>query len=117
VTFRRLLDRRVTIRNRVVTGKNARHDDVLEDGITLEDVPAGRELESSDEQQADRDSVDRRFVYFLPARFAGAPLAIDAHALIVDGDDVFEVDGEPEVVVRRRGGRAHHVELFAKRQA
>lgn len=117
MTFARLLDRRVTIRNRVVTGKTARHDDVLEDGTVLVDVPAGRELEGTDEQHEDRDQVDRRFVYFLPARFAGAPLEVDAHALIVDGDDVFEVDGEPEVVVRRRGGRPHHVELYAKRQA
>lgn len=119
MTFRRLLDRRVTIRNRVVVGQNARHDDVYEDGVVYVDVPAGRELESSSEQHEDRDQVSSRWVYFVPARLDdGTSIELDAHALIEDVDDeVFSIDEEPELVVRRRGGRPHHYELVAKRQA
>jgi hypothetical protein len=117
VTFRRLLDRRVTVRGRIVVGKDDRNDDVLGPGPEHVDVPAARELEGADEQTDDRDAQERRFVYLIPARHRGTMLSIDGYSEVDDGDETFSVVGEPELVVRRRGGRPHHFELLVERRS
>lgn len=118
MTFRRLLDRNVTIRPRIVTGKDDRNNDVVADGTPIPDVPAGRELEQADELTEDRDQQNRRWVYFLPAALAdGTPLAVDGYAELDDVDGTYAVIGEPELIVsRRRRGRPHHWELTAERK-
>lgn len=117
MTFRGMLDRKVTLRTMVVTGKDARNDDVVEPGPILEDVPAARELEEATEQTDDRDAQERRFVYLFPARHLGAPVVVDGYAELVDGDEVFTMAGDPELVVRRRGGRPHHWEATVERRS
>lgn len=112
-----MLDRLVTIRPTIVTGRNARGDDVLGPGTPIVDVPAARELEATSEDHALEDLTTRRWVYFLPAFHAGELLAVDDHALIDDVDGTFSIIGEPELVVRRRRrGRPHHYELVAERK-
>lgn len=117
MTFRRLLDRRVTVRGQIVTGKDGRNDDVLGPGPVFVNVPAGRDLEQADERTDDRDEQVRRYVYFLPARLDdGTPIVVDGYSLLDDVDGTYSVVGTPELVVRRRGGRPHHYELTAERR-
>lgn len=117
MTFRSLLDRRVTLRARIVVGKDERNDDVLGPGPVLVDVPAGRELEEATEELEDRDGQERRFVYLIPARHRGEPVSIDGYSELDDVDGTFSVVGEPELIVRRRGGRPHHYEATVERRS
>lgn len=108
MSFSRLLDREVTIVPRIVTGEDARGNDVIGDGTPVEGVKAGRDPLEATEDLDERDQQGRVYVYFLPA---GTP--ITGYDRIVDGDETFEVRGAPDRVVRRRGGREHHVEAIA----
>jgi len=111
VSFRRLLDRTVTVVPRVVTGTGPRGNDVVEDGTPIVDVPAGRDLVDADETLRNRDQQRGEWIYFLPpATDDGTAITITGHDRIVDGDDVFEVEGPVDHVTRRRGGRLHHYE-------
>jgi hypothetical protein len=114
VSFRRLLDRTVTLVPRVVTGKDGRGNDVVGDGTPVPGVPAGRDLLQASEEITNRDQQAKTFVYFLPAVLDdGTPVALTGYDRIVDEDKTFEVRGEPERIVRRRGGRLHHIEAIA----
>ena len=119
MSFRRLLDRTVTIVPRAVTGTDARGNDVITDGTPVEGVPAARDLKSTDEEHADRDQVNRRWDYFLPAFLDdGTPVTIDAYAHLIDAGETLDLVGVPELVTRRRRPhRAHHWELVAERRA
>lgn len=108
MSFSRLLDREVTIVPRVVNGRDGRGNEIIVDGTPVEGVKAGRDpLEATEDLEA-RDQQARSFVYFLPA---GTP--ITGYDRIVDGTETFEVRGAPDRVIRRRGGREHHVEAVA----
>lgn len=114
MSFRRLLDRTVVIVPRVVTGRDGRGNDVISDGTPITDVPAGRDLLSATEELADRDQQAKTFVYFLPpTKDDGTPITISGYDQIVDDEKTYEVRGDPERVVRRRGGRLHHFEAIA----
>lgn len=116
MSFRNLLDRRVTITPRRVADSDAYGNERLEDGTPIPGVPAARDLLDATEDEVDRDAQTRRFVYFLPARLDdGSPLELDGYAVLEDVDGRFLIEGEPELVARRRGGRAHHYELVAER--
>lgn len=108
MSFRKLLEREVTIVPRIVTGQDGRGNDVIVDGTPVEGVKAGRDPLDAKEDVDERDQQARTFVYFLPAG-----TAITGYDRIVDGDETFEVRGAPDRVVRRRGGREHHVEAVA----
>ena len=45
----------------------------------------------------------------------GTPVELDGYARLVDGTETFELDGPPELLVRRRGGRPHHWEATVRR--
>lgn len=116
MSFRRLLDRTVTIVPRVVTGKDSRGNDVIGNGTPIPDVPAGRDLLEATEELAGRDEQARTFVYFLPAVLDdGSAVALSGYDRLIDEGKTFEVRGEPDFVVRRRGGRIHHIEAIAYR--
>lgn len=105
MSFRSLLDRHVAVAQRVVTGTDARGNDVISNGTVTTGIPAGRDLLDATEDVKVRDQQVRRFVYFLPRG-----TVISGYDRIVDDGDVFEVEGDPKRIVRRRGGREHHVE-------
>lgn len=116
MSFRRLLDRTVTIVPRIVTGKDSRGNDVIGDGTPIPGIPAGRDLLEATEELAGREEQARTFVYFLPAALDdGSVVALSGYDRIVDEGKTFEVRGEPDFVVRRRGGRIHHIEAIAYR--
>ena len=108
MSFRRLLDREVSIVTRVVSGTDARGNDVITEGATVTGVRCGRDLEEADEERDGADLQRSRYVYFfLP------DVELSGYDVIVDAGHRFEVNGPPELVVRRRGGRPHHVEAVA----
>lgn len=110
MSFRRLLDRTVSIVPRVVTGTDGRGNDVISDGTPVVGVKSGRDLEEASEEQDAADLQSSRYVYFfLP------DVEISGYDVIVDDGDRYEVKGPPELVVRRRGGRPHHWEAIAER--
>lgn len=111
MSFRALLDRRVTVIPRVVSGVDARGNDVIIDGTPIEDVPAARDLAGASEETTSEDLLSGTYVYFF-----GPELDVSGFDVIVDQGDRFEVIGPPEVVTRRRGGRPHHVEAVAQRR-
>lgn len=112
MSFRKLLDRTVTIVPRIVTGTDARGNDVVADGVPIPNVRAARELASSLEDVGDaRDQQEAVWIYFLPPTSEdGVEVAITGRDRIQDGADVLEVQGLPDVVTRRRTGRVHHIE-------
>lgn len=116
MSFRRLLDRSVTWIPREVTGTDSRGNDVIADGTPVSGIPAGRDsLELSEEAGDERDQQTRRFVYFLPPEHEGTTIAPSGYDVLVDGADRFQLDGDAELVVRRRTGKTHHVEAIAYR--
>lgn len=116
MSFRRLLDRTVTIVPRVVTGTDARGNDVLGDGAPIEDVPAARELLSGDEELQARDQQVETWIYFLPTKKDdGTAVTLTGYDRIVDGDERFEIRGRVEEVTRRRTGVLHHYEATVYR--
>lgn len=111
MTFRRLLDREVTIIPREVTGTDARGNDVLSDGAPVENVRAARDLDAADEDTTSRDQQEGRYVYFF-----GPEVILSGYDVIVDAGWRYEVKGPPELVRRRRrGGAPHHLEAIAER--
>lgn len=112
MSFRDLLDRTVTIVPRVTGSLDVRRNELLVDGTPIVGVPAGRELDyATDEDTDERDRQTARYLYFLPITTDdGTLVTLSGYDRIVDGDETFEVDGEPELVIRRRGRRAHHYE-------
>jgi len=110
VSFRRLLDRTVTIVPRVVTGQDARGNDIVVDGTHQEGVRAGRDQLSAEEDLVGRDQQETTWVYFLPPE-----VTISGYDRILDDGEILEVRGHPDRVVRRRGGRLHHIEAVAYR--
>ena len=119
MSFRRLLDRTVTVVPRVVVGQDDRGNDVIEDGDAILDVRAGRDLDRAEEDLRTRDQQETTRVYFLALTADdGTLVELDGYAQIIDGDETFELRGEPEVIVsRRRHGRPHHIEALAYRIA
>ena len=110
MSFRRLLDRTVTIQPRSVSSSGTRGD-VFSDDAPIAGVKAARDLIASEEDTGDnREQQSKRFRYFLPREVAGL---FDGHARIVDGGETLEIEGEPEIIVRRRTGKTHHVEVIA----
>lgn len=111
MSFRRLLDRRVTIVPRIVTGTDGRGNDVITDGDPVENVRAARDLDSADEEVSGRDQQEARYVYFF-----GPEVVLTGYDVIIDEGWRYEVKGPPEVIRRRRrGGTPHHVEAVAER--
>lgn len=118
MSFRRLLDRTVTLVPRVVTGTDARGNDVIGDGTPIENVPAARDLLSGDEELRARDQQVETWIYFLPAKLDdGTPIAFTGYDRIVDGDETFEARGRIDEITRRRTGRIHHYEATVYRIA
>lgn len=116
MSFRRLLDRTVSLIPTEVDGTDAHGNDVVDEGTPLEGIPAARQQTAADE---DTDGVDRQtvdFVYFLPIfTDDGDELELDGYSKLVDGTDTFDLVGAPELIVRRTGGRPHHWELNVRR--
>lgn len=111
MSFRRLLDREVTIVPRTVTGTDARGNDVVVDGAPVGPVRAARDLDQADEDNASRDQQEGRYVYFF-----GPEVVLSGFDVIVDDGYRYEVKGPPELVRRRRrGGAPHHLEAIAER--
>ena len=110
MSFERLLDRVVTIQPRSVSSSGTRGD-VFADDAPIAGVKTARDLLVAEEDTGDnREQQSKRFRYFFPRTVAGA---FDGHARIVDGVETLEIDGEPEIIVRRRTGKTHHVEVIA----
>jgi hypothetical protein len=116
VSFRRLLERTITIVPRLVTGQDARNNDLVTDGTPIGPLPAARDQLEASESVDTEDAQTRVFVYMLPCVFGGQSLVISGHDRIIDNGEPFEVRGTPEVIRRRRGGRPHHIEAIAYRQ-
>lgn len=114
MSFRRLLERSVTLVPRIVVGEDARGNEVIGDGTPIAGVPAGRDFVTSDEDLEARDQVETRWLYFLPARLGdGTELAPQPYDRIQDGDQLLEFRGRVDAVHRRRTGRLHHYEAVA----
>ncbi len=115
MSYRRLLDRRVTIVPTTVTpGAGPRGGDLVEEGTPIEDVPASRRQIDASELLDQRDAQSRAFRYSLPVELDdGTPLALTGYDRIVDGDETFEIRGAPEVFSRRRRRLGHHLEADA----
>lgn len=116
MSFRSLLGERVVSwipRN--VTSTDAHGNDVTVDGTPVAGIPAARDPLALEEDTGDaRDQQIRRYVYFLPPDHEGTEIRPTGHDVILDGDDRFEIRGTPDLVVRRRGGKVHHVEAIAE---
>ena len=111
-----MYDRAVTITPRVVTGRDARGNDVVSDGETFT-ARALRDLAKIDEDTSDRDQQARTYRYLIEPRdrATGALIPVTGYDRIVDNDETFEIIGTPEYVRQRRRGRVHHLELDARR--
>ena len=96
-------------------GKDDHGNDIVIDGDPLVDVPAGRDLQGeAREDIVARDQQERVFTDFFPAVLDdGTELELSGYDRIIDGEDTLEIRGDPEVIVRRRGGRVHHIEATA----
>ena len=118
MSFRRMLDRRVSLIPTATSSQDSHGNDVVTEGTALEDVPAARDLDAGLSGE-DTDGADRQmigFVYLIPAFLDdGTPVELDGYARLVDGTETFELDGPPELLVRRRGGRPHHWEAPVRR--
>lgn len=109
MSFRSLLDRTVTLIPTGTSGEDAHGNDVVVDGAPVEGVKTARELAAGDEQANVRDTISARWLYFfLP------DVELTGYDRIVDGLETLNIVGPPELVVRRRGGRPHHWEVFAE---
>lgn len=104
-----LYDREVTLRPMNVTAEDARGNETKSAGADVDGVPARRRQLTAEEDTDDRDQQARTFLYFLPA--TGAAIALSGRDRIVDGGQVLEVLGAPDVIHRRY--RPHHVEARA----
>lgn len=112
MSTRTLADRLVTVRPMNVITKDARNNDVRGPGADVANVPAKRRQLEASEVIGDRDEQERTFLYTLELFSTdGTPVAVSGHDRIVDGDDVLEVRGTPEVVNRRQ--LPHHIEARA----
>lgn len=111
MSLRRLLDRRVTIVHRAVTTQDGRGNDVVAETGRDENVRAARDQVTTAEDTGNaREQVSSRYAYVFDRGQALGPLD-----RILDGTETLELDGDPERIVRRLGGREHHVEAIAYR--
>lgn len=99
--------------------RNAHGNTVRVPGPDSPPIPARRDQTSATENDADRDQQIQNVRYTLPLRvwIPGDPgqayeVELTGRDRIVDGDQVFEVVGTPELVYRRR--RPHHWEATAR---
>lgn len=116
MSFRRLLDRTVTVVPRVVVGHDDRGNEVLADGTPILGVGAARDQLTAEEDVLYSDRLSTRWRYFL-ALFGtdDVPVAVDGYSRIEDGAEVLHVLGKPELITRRRRPhRPHHWELVAE---
>jgi len=113
VTFRRMLDRTITVQRRVVTGTDARGNDIIGNGPATAGVHAARELLEASEDLDGQDAQTRVYRYFLEPTVAGVALAITGYDRIVDTDGTFEIRALPDTLLRRRRPRVHHLEAVA----
>lgn len=117
MTFRTICDRTVTIRPRATSGTRDGYGNKAKDfGPDVTDVLARRDMRSATEDLADRDQQTWEFLYLIALRAAdGTDVVLDGRSRIVDGVDVFEVVGTPELVTARR--RPHHWEAKVQKVA
>lgn len=104
-----LFDREVTLRPMNVATEDARGNERRGAGEDVAGVPARRRQLSAEEDIGDRDQQARTFLYLLSP--VAAALALTGRDRIVDGGEVLEVQGAPDVIRRRY--RVHHVEARA----
>lgn len=113
MSFRRLLDRTITLYPRVRSGLDARGNEVWADGTPVEVSAARQPVDLSEDTADDRDQQLGRWIYFLLP--TAAALALTGRDELEDAGHRYRIIGEPDVVVRLRGGRPHHVEAVAER--
>jgi hypothetical protein len=106
VSFEALLDRRVTIIPSIFSDRDARNNEIREEGEPIPDVPTRREQSQATEQILTRSEQRQEWVYFF---VVGTVLG--GRDRIQDGDELLEVLGEPDVVDGRAG--PHHLEAKA----
>ncbi len=106
MSFRRLLDRTITILPMTVIDMDRYGNEIRSPGTPITGVRARRHQVAAAEEITDRDEQSRTFQYFLPP-----DVTVTGRDRILDGDDTLDVLGPPELVARRR--RPHHIELRA----
>lgn len=116
MSLRRKYDRTVVITPRNVAGSDDRGNDVIADGEPFS-ARAAREVVDSAEETLDRDQQTQTFRYFVDPfdPITGDEIVITGYDRLGDEERTFEILGAPEVVRRSNRGRAHHVELVARR--
>lgn len=113
MSFRSLLNRAVTVQHGTPAATPDAHGNRPRTFTDLAvDVPARREQEEASEQIDGRDQQRRTVIYFLPLSYDDEDLTIlEGQDRILDGDDIYEIDGPPDVVEGTRA--AHHLEVRA----
>lgn len=116
MSLRSLLNRRVKLRGPVKSGAPPARDDygnvVVAKGPESPLIRARRDQVGADEDVLNRDQQTRRFTYLLALYDVDGDLVAPVgRGWVVDGDDTFAIDGEPELIYRRR--RPHHWEIRA----
>lgn len=111
MSFRALCDREITIVPRVVTGVDARNNEIVEDGESVEGVKAGRDLLDASERITGEDEQSRVFVYLIEP--VAAALALTGRDEFIDGDNRYKIRGDPSLITNRRRHRPHHIEAVA----
>lgn len=122
MSLRSLLNREVHIRP-MGPGDTPTTDDhgneVIGAGADSPPIPARRDQSGASEVDAGRDQQTATVRYTLPVSvwIPGDPgssytVELTGRDRIVDGDEVFEIIGSPELVYRRR--QAHHWEAVAR---
>ncbi len=110
-----MLNRRVTLRGPVKDAPPARDDYgnvIVDQGPESAVIRARRVQVGASEDVLDRDQQTGTWIYLLPLRDeVGGLVAPVGRGWVVDGSETYQVDGEPELVYRRR--RPHHWELQA----
>lgn len=109
MSFRNLLNRRVSIEHvapRAIPDAHGVNAGTVTGTET--DVPAARQLDTTEETEGRSDRVITHYVYF----FAGGQ-ALGDQDRIIDTDGTYRVEGDPSSERGRRG--EHHIEAKTKR--
>jgi hypothetical protein len=115
VSFRSLLNRTVALSWPTKSGAPPARDEYGNVVVTPSEphtsILARRDQIAADENVDNRDQQTRRYLYLLPMRDTeGDPFDPPAgRGWIIDGDETLLIEGEPELVHRRR--RPHHWEV------